>query len=47
MPIGARAVLFGDGRRGGSGLGDEAGSAAAFGGGIAYIDPRLPILARA
>jgi folate-binding protein YgfZ len=38
------AVLFGDGAGAAVGLGGEAGSAAAFGGGVAYVDPRLPDL---
>jgi folate-binding protein YgfZ len=38
------AVLFGDGAAAAVGLGGEAGSAAAFGGGVAYVDPRLPDL---
>jgi len=38
------ALLFGDGAAAALDLGGEAGSAAAFGGGVAYIDPRLPEL---
>ncbi len=38
------AVLFGDGAAAAVGLGGAAGSAAAFGGGVAYVDPRLPDL---
>jgi folate-binding protein YgfZ len=38
------AVLFGDGAAAALGLGGEAGGAAAFGGGMAYVDPRLPAL---
>jgi folate-binding protein YgfZ len=38
------AVLFGDGAAAAVGLDGEAGTAAAFGGGVAYVDPRLPDL---
>ncbi|HET6157264.1 MAG TPA: folate-binding protein [Dongiaceae bacterium] len=38
------ALLFGDGAAATLGLAGEAGGAAAFGGGMAYIDPRLPAL---
>jgi len=38
------ALLFGEGAAAALGLGGEAGGAAAFGGGVAYIDPRLPEL---
>ena len=35
------AVLFGEGAAGAVGLGSGSGRAAAFGGGVAYVDPRL------
>ncbi len=38
------AAAFGDGAPGAFGLPDAAGAAAAFGGGIAYVDPRLVAL---
>jgi len=38
------ALLFGDGAGAALGLGGEAGGAASFGGGMAYVDPRLPDL---
>ncbi|MBA4096399.1 MAG: folate-binding protein [Rhodospirillum sp.] len=38
------AVLFGDGAAAAVGLGGEAGSATALGGGVVYVDPRLPDL---
>ncbi len=38
------AILFGDGAAAAAGLGEAAGSAAPFGGGVAYVDPRLPDL---
>jgi folate-binding protein YgfZ len=38
------ALLFGDGATAALGLGAGAGGAGPFGGGIAYIDPRLPAL---
>ena len=38
------AVLFGDGAAAAVGLGGAAGNAAAFSGGVAYVDPRLPDL---
>ena len=37
-------LLFGDGAGAAIGLGGEAGSAAGFGGGVAYVDSRLPDL---
>jgi folate-binding protein YgfZ len=38
------ALLFGNGAPTAAGLGGSAGGAAAFGGGVAYVDPRLPDL---
>jgi hypothetical protein len=38
------AVLFGDGAAAAVGLAGDAGKAMAFGGGVAYVDPRLPDL---
>lgn len=38
------ALLFGEGAGAAAGLSGEAGSATALGGGIAYVDPRLPDL---
>ena len=38
------ALLFGEGAAAAAGLGGEAGGAAALGGGVAYVDPRLPDL---